>query len=115
MKKKFELIHPKIKYPRLVEATKNEIRKYIKRERRKTLPEGVDFWDFDCKFGNTEAEAQSVHLSQLTQCIDQAAEKQLLSFYIEILAKPGHRVKKGDNTEVAPAPLEPRGFGAAAE
>jgi len=110
MKKTFELVHPKIKYPRLVEATKNEIRKYIKRERRKTLPEDVDFWDFDCKFGDTEAEAQSVHLSKLTECIDQAAEKQLLSFYVEILAKPGHRARKGGE-EPTPAPLELKGFG----
>ena len=54
MKKKFSLKHPKIKPARRVEAVKHEIRKYLKRERRKELPEGVDFWDFDCKFGLTE-------------------------------------------------------------
>ena len=112
MKKTFELTHPKIKYPRLVDAAKNEIRKYIKRERRKTLPEDVDFWDFDCKFGDTEPEAQSVHLSQLTECIDQIAEKQTTTFYVEILAKPGHRAKK-EVDEPQPAPLELKSFGAA--
>ncbi len=114
MKKTFKLVHPKIKYPRLVEATKNEIRKYIKRERKKTLPEGVDFWDFDCKFGDTESEAQSVHLSKLTECIDRIAEKQQTSFYIEILAKPGHRAKKGsEKPNPEPEPLKLKGFGAA--
>ncbi|MDO8262181.1 MAG: DUF6172 family protein, partial [Gallionella sp.] len=37
---------------RLLEAAKHDIRKYVKRERARALPEGVDFWDFDCKFGN---------------------------------------------------------------
>jgi len=109
MKKTFKLIHPKIKYPRLIETAKSEIRKYIKRERRKTLPEGVDFWDFDCKFGDTEAEAQKVHLSQLTECIDRIAEKQLLSFYVEILAKSGYRTKKGSENS-SPTSLEFKRF-----
>ncbi len=93
MKKTFKLTHPKIKYDRLVEKVKSDVRKYIKRERRKELPEKVDYWDFDCKYGNTESEAITTHLSQLTKCIDQAAAEKLESFYIEILAKPGHRMK----------------------
>ena len=51
MQKTFQLIHPKIKYPRMIEAVKHEVRKYLKRNRRKELPEGVDFWDFNCKYG----------------------------------------------------------------
>ena len=29
---------------RLLEASKHDIRKYVKRERSRALPEGVDFW-----------------------------------------------------------------------
>ncbi len=94
MKKTFELTHPKIKYPRLIEGVKNDVRKYIKRERRKDLPEGVDFWDFDCKFGDIEAEAKTVHLSEIDKYISDAEARGLQSFYIEILAKPGVRTKK---------------------
>lgn len=94
MKKTFTLTHPKIKVPRLVDAVKSDIRKYIKRERRKELPEGVDFWDFDCKFGATEEAAQTVHPAELNKCIDAAEKQQLTAFYIEILAKPAHRQKK---------------------
>lgn len=94
MKKTISLEHPKIKYPRMIEATKNEVRKYIKRERRKELPEGADFWDFDCKFGFTEAEAQPIHEKEISKCIDEVEAKQLNSFYIEILRKPGYRTKK---------------------
>ncbi|MFU8779553.1 MAG: DUF6172 family protein [Kiritimatiellia bacterium] len=94
MRKTFTLTHPKIKVPRLFEGVKNEIRKYMKRERRKELPPGVDFWDFDCKFGPTEETAQRVHPAELDKCIDGAEKQQMTSFYVEVLAKPGHRQKK---------------------
>jgi hypothetical protein len=94
MKKTFKLTHPKTKVPRLVEAIKNEIRKYLKRERRKPLPESVDFWDFNCKFGDTETAAAVIHVDDITKNIDQAEAKKLESFYLEILAKPGHRSQK---------------------
>ena len=53
MKKTFQLTHPKIKSARLIEAVRRDVKKYLKRERRKSLPEGVDYWDVDCKFGST--------------------------------------------------------------
>ena len=55
MKKTFNLTHPKLQVSRVIEAIKYEVKKYLKRERNKTLPEGVDFWDFDCRFGDDEA------------------------------------------------------------
>ncbi|MCI5164898.1 MAG: hypothetical protein D3903_02120 [Candidatus Electrothrix sp. GM3_4] len=93
MKKTFKLTHPKIKLPRLVEAIKYEVKKYIKRERRKTLPQDVDFWDFDCRFGVDEATSEVIHLSEINKYISQAETKELESFYLEILVKPGHRTK----------------------
>ena len=50
MKKTFKIAHPKIKVARMFEAIKYEVKKYLKRERRKSLPEGVDYWDFDCRY-----------------------------------------------------------------
>ncbi len=94
MKKTFKMTHPKIKVPRLVEAIKHEVKKYIKRERGKTLPPDVDFWDFDCRFGADEASSEVIHLSALNKAISQAESDQLESFYLEILVKPGHRTKK---------------------
>jgi hypothetical protein len=94
MKKTFKLTHPKIKVPRLVEAIKHEVKKYLQRERRKPLPPEVDFWDFDCRFGADEANCEVIHVADINKAISQAEEKQLESFYLEILAKPGHRSKK---------------------
>ena len=94
MKKTFKMTHPKIKVPRLVEAIKYEVKKYIKRERGKALPPNVDFWDFDCRYGIDEARSEVIHLSAINKSISEAEAQQLESFYLEILAKPGYRSKK---------------------
>lgn len=102
MKKTFTLISPGKDNQRVVEAVKNEIRKYVKRERRKSLPEGVDFWDFDCKVGPDKAESTVRHLAEVTTTVDALAASSAPEVYVEILAKPGHRTKK----PVAPLPGE---------
>ena len=94
MRKTFSLTHEKIKTPRLVDAIKHEVKKYIKRERNKQLPEGADFLDFDCRYGATQDEAKEIHLSTINKCIDEAEKLALPSFYLEILAKPGIRAPK---------------------
>jgi hypothetical protein len=93
MKKTFVLTHPKIETARLLEAVRRDVKRYVRRERNKTLPEGVEFWDFDCKFGDTEDSAKVVHLSDIKRCLDDADRRQLTSFYVEILVKEGHRRK----------------------
>jgi len=94
MKKTFNLTHPKTKYARLVDAVRSDIKRYIKRERKKALPEGFDTWDFDCKFGATLEEAKVLDVSELSKAIQDAETQGLESFYIEILAKAGHRPPK---------------------
>ena len=79
---------------RVLDAVKHEVRKYLKRERRRDLPEGIDFWDFDCKCGLQAADAEVVHLSALIAAIDALAKAQATSVYIEILAKHGKRTPK---------------------
>lgn len=91
MKKTFQLTIEGKNRDRVLEATKHEIRQYVKRERRKALPEGVDFWDFDCKFGTSAENAQGVHFATLTALIDAVAKEGGSQFYLELLAKPGHR------------------------
>ena len=70
MKKTFKLNIEGKNRDRVLDAVKHEIRKYVKRERRRALPEGVDFWDFDCRFGATEEQAIVVHFATLTELID---------------------------------------------
>lgn len=95
MKKTF-LLNIEGKHPdRVLEAVKHEIRKYVKRERRKPLPEGVDYWDFDCKFGQNAETASVVHFATLTALIDTAAKEGAASFYLELGAKGGQRTARG--------------------
>ena len=63
----------------------------LKREKRKSLPDGVDYWDFDCKFGPTEIKAEVILVSEISKCISEAEAENLESFYLEILAKPGYK------------------------
>jgi hypothetical protein len=93
MKKTFQLAHEKIKYPRMIESVKAEVRKHLKRCRRKPLPKDADFWDFDCKFGDTEKHAKSCHLAEIDKNINHAEEQELKSFYIEVIAIHGKRKK----------------------
>ena len=93
MKKTFTLNHEKIKYPRMVDAAKHEVKKYLKRERNKTLPEDADYWAFDCKFGNTAEDAQVVHVAELSNQIGEIEKQGLTSFYVEILARPAQRLQ----------------------
>jgi hypothetical protein len=104
MKKTFRITHPKIKVARLIESVRCDVRKYLKKERKKKLPEGVDFLDFECKFGPTAEEAKVVHVAEIGKSIDAAEKQQLESFYIEILAKPGHRTKKTKSDAIKPTP-----------
>jgi hypothetical protein len=104
MRKTFQL-HAEGKHPdRILDAVKHEIRKYIKRERRRDLPPGADYWDFDCRFGSTQDAAEVVHLSALTERINAVAAEGGPQFYVEIFAKPGQR-------KARPAGAEPHGEG----
>ena len=60
MKKIFKLTHPKIKPARLIEAVRRDVKKYLKRENRKPLPDDFDCWNFDCKFGPSEGKAEVI-------------------------------------------------------
>ena len=91
MKKTFVLSHPKIKLARLVDSIKHEVKKDLNRQRNKRLPEGADFWDFDCRFGTDKDNAEVVHLGNVKQHIDEAVKNELPSFYLEILAKLGFK------------------------
>lgn len=91
MRKIFEL-RPEGKHPdRVLEAVKHEIRKYIKRERRRDLPEGAHFWDFDCRFGADKDGAQTVHPAELIGALDALVKDGAAQCYVELLAKPGVR------------------------
>jgi hypothetical protein len=93
MKKTFKLTAPNKAPDRQAEWVMHEIKKYIGRERRKALPENADYWDFDCKFGDSSETAEVIHIPEINKKIAASASAKKESFYIEVLAKPGYRKK----------------------
>lgn len=100
MKKTFKIQVENKNPDRVVEAIKYEVRKYIKREKRKALPEDKDFWFFDCKFAIGDEEPKVIDFIDITKSIDEAAKSEAETFYLEILARAEKRPKKKeDETE----------------
>ena len=88
MKKVFKLRDPKKHEDRVLEAVKHEIRKYVKRERKKDLPEKATmYWDFDCKVGATAEDAKVVIFEELIKALDAVKATGATEVYVEILAK----------------------------
>jgi hypothetical protein len=94
MKKTFQLNEENKDFDRVVDSIKKEVKKYIARERRKKLPETIDYWDFDCKIGKNEQVSETIHLTKINEMISQIAIEKNESFYLEILSKPMKRTKK---------------------
>ena len=76
---------------RLLEASKHDIRKYMRRERGKALPAGHDYWDFDTRAGVDEASAQPVPVAELIRAVDALVEAGNEQFFVEVLRKPAKR------------------------
>lgn len=100
MKKSFKLTDPKKAPARQVEYVKHEINKYLARERRKKPAEGADYWDFDVKFGLAPEKTEEIHIASINKNIDRVVLENADSFYIEIMAKPGFRMKKPKDQSV---------------
>ena len=85
---------------RLLDASKHDIRKYVKRERARALPAGVDFWNFDCKLGKTESAAVDIHFAALITSIDALVAEGAEQFYAEVVTSHGHRTSKPVDTGI---------------
>ena len=88
MRKTFKLQESNKKQERTLEAIKNEIRKYLKRERKKKLSDkSTMFWDFNCKFGKSRDESQDIEIKDLIKALDITLSQNWEECYVEILAK----------------------------
>lgn len=94
MKKTFKLHVEGKNSDRLLDAIKHEVRKYVRREKRKTLPQGANYWAFDCKFGLTADVAEPLHLGEITKQMDVVAKAGGEGFYVEVIARPAIRTPR---------------------
>jgi hypothetical protein len=97
MKKRFALTAQNKKPERVLDSIKNEIRKYIKREKRKPLPEGADYWRIDCRFAKNEDQPQDIKFEDIMKNINEASQQSCESFYIELISSPAKKAPKEDN------------------
>jgi len=98
MKKTFQLRVSGKEDSRVLDSIKLEITKYVKRERRKTLPPEVDFCDFHCKVGPDSTTAVATPLPDVPKAVEAFALADGVEVYVEIMACPGYRVKKPSPT-----------------
>lgn len=94
MKKTFPLSAPGKAAARVVDAIKHDVRKYVKRERGKTLPEGFDQWAFDCRVGASAASAEACELTAVGGAIDAVVAADAPGVYVEIVATAAHRAPR---------------------
>jgi len=94
MNKTYKLIEEKRDKDRVVEAIKHEVRKYIKREKNKPLPTGVDFWKLECKISKDSNELAFVEFQNLINTIDILVSEEAEVLNIEILSFEGIRKPK---------------------
>jgi len=88
MKKIFKLTDAKKHEDRVLEAVKNDIRKYVKREKKKDLPDKkLMYWDFDCKVGASADDAKVVAYEELIKELDVVKATGVTEVYVEVLAK----------------------------
>jgi hypothetical protein len=101
MKKSFPLQVEGKNPDRILEAVKHEVRKYARREGRKTVPEGFDYWDFDCKVGASPEVAEVATFAQVVTLMDAVAKSGAATCYVEVLSKPMLRVRKPQKLDSA--------------
>jgi hypothetical protein len=91
MKKTFRLNAPRQADARVRDKIRHEVNKYVKRGRRKDLPEGYFRWEFACRVGPTEDAAESLKLDAVGTAIDRVAAEGAETVFVEILASAGKR------------------------
>jgi ribonuclease HI len=103
MKKIFKLTDEKKHEDRVLEAAKHDIRKYVKREKKKKLDDAkMTYWDFDCKVGATPDTAEVVEYDALIKALDAVKATGATECYVEILAKVVNKpVKETDDEEIS--------------
>ena len=99
MKKIYKLTDEKKHEDRVLEAVKNDIRKYVKREKKKDLPDKKTmYWDFDCKIGSNAETAKAVDFEVLIKELDTIKSTGANECYVEILAKAVNKPLKEAET-----------------
>lgn len=95
MKKNFPLQAPGKDDARVRDKIRHEVNKYVRRCRRKEVPEGFAQWEFVCKLGSSAENAESCSLKEVAGAIDAVAATGAKTVFIELTPVPSQRIKSG--------------------
>jgi len=100
VKKVFQIQQERLKPDRAVDAIKNELRKYTKREKKKDLPnKKTMYWDFDCKFGKTAELATVCTFEEISTQLNSVVADEWKECYVEVMAKAVDKPEKEEEDE----------------
>jgi hypothetical protein len=88
MKKTFPLHSPGKDDARVRDKIRHEVNKYVRRVRRKPLPEGFDMLELTCRVGPDAAKSEAKALKEVGGAIDAVAATGANAVYIEIIGTP---------------------------
>ena len=77
---------------RVRDKIRHEVNKYVRRCRRKEVPEGFAQWEFACKVGPGADVAEDKSLKEVAAAIDAVAAAGATTVYIAIDALPAQRI-----------------------
>ena len=86
MKKTFRLQESGKHPDRIIETIKHQLKKYLRREKKKKFQISNSFWDFECRFGADADNSKEVSFNEIIQLLDRAREDNWKECYIEIIA-----------------------------
>jgi len=95
MKKNFPLQAPGKDDARVRDKIRHEVNKYVRRSQRKTPPEGFGMWEFMCRVGISDANAENKTIKEVGGAIDTVAATGATTVYVEIEAVPAQRKTSG--------------------
>lgn len=107
MKKTFPLNVADGDARRALDAAKLDVRKYVKRERRKRPPEETVEWAFNCRVGASAETALPIDVEQVVGALDAAASAGEPSLFVEIVAVTVPRPPKKNYAPAAGDALPP--------
>lgn len=96
MKKTFPLQQPGRDDARVRDKIRHEVNKFLRRARQRPPAEGFRGWDFLCKVGPSETQAEPRELKDVATAIDQVAAGGALHVYLELTPVPARRVPVTD-------------------
>ena len=86
MKKIFKLQETEQNPDRILEKIKHQLRRYLRREKKKDIKALNSFLEFECRFGQDEKSSKKVSFNDIIQLLDKTREDDWKECYIEIVA-----------------------------